>query len=180
LSGWRTPTPEAAWSNSSRLIITAMRRTRDAATVFQFLFLIPVALALHRVLSERAPGLSLAVTIAAVLVMAAIAVMQAALVLGFVRFEQTLRPILVLGEVLGIWWLATGILALNQPGFPTGWAWTGIVTGLSYNAIAIGFWIGGQQNPLAAVGFVVGAISSSIWTFWIGWLLSSGQLAAPY
>lgn len=149
----------------------------DLASVFQFLFLIPVALALHRNLGEGAPGLSLAVTVAVVLVMLAIAVMQSALVLGFVKFEQTLRPILFLGIVLGIWWATTGILALNQTGFPTGWAWTGIVTGISYIAIAIGFWIGGQQNPMAAVGFVVGAIASSVWTFWIASLLSSGPQA---
>jgi hypothetical protein len=89
-----------------------------------------------------------------------------------VSFEQTLRPILILGVVLGLWWLVTGVLALNGSILPSGLAWTGMIAGASYIVIAIGFWLSGPQHPLAAIGFLVGAVASPAWAIWLGRLLS--------
>ena len=98
--------------------------------------------------------------------------LQILLVVRIVTFEFTIRPILILGVVLGIWWLAIGFLAFNSGALPTGLAWTSIIVGVSFMVIAVGFWIDGPQHPLAAIGFLVGAIASPVWAIWLGRLLS--------
>ena len=144
----------------------------DFLSIFQMLFLIPVALALHRMLRQTAPEISFLVTAGAILALSSIAILQSLLVIQAVSFEQTLRPILILGVVLGLWWLITGMLAIIGSTLPSGLAWTGMVAGASYIVIAIGFWLSGPQHPLAAIGFLVGAIASPVWAIWLGRLLS--------
>lgn len=151
----------------------------DITSVFQMLFLIPVAVALNQIFQERATTLISLVTILAILAMLSIAILQSMLVLGWVQFEQTLKPILLLGIVIGVWWLVVGFLSLNSASFPSGLTWTGIISGVSFIAIAIGFWIGGQEHPLAAVGFLVGAIAVPVWVIWLGRMILSGKLSIP-
>lgn len=151
----------------------------DALSVFQFLFLVPVVLALHQTLRQRWPALSGIVSLVAIVAMLAIAVMQIALVFSFVRFEQTIGAILLLGSLIGLWWIVTGILMRQEAFFPTGLAWAGIIAGASFVIIAIGFSISGPQHPLAAVGFMVGAIAVPVWAFWLGWLWLNGSLPVP-
>lgn len=96
----------------------------DFLSIFQMLFLIPVALALYQLLRSTAPVISLLTTAGAVLALTTIAVLQILLVVRIVTFEFTLRPILILGVVLGIWWLAIGLLAFISGTLPSGLAWT--------------------------------------------------------
>ena len=152
--------------------VTVFGPINDFLSIFQMLFLIPVALALYQLLRSTAPTISLLTTAGAVLALAIIAVLQILLVVRIVTFEFTIRPILILGVVLGIWWLATGFLAFNSGALPTGLAWTSIIVGVSFMVIAVGFWIDGPQHPLAAIGFLVGAIASPVLAIWLGRLLS--------
>jgi hypothetical protein len=147
----------------------------DAISVFQFLFMIPLALALHRLLVQRTFALSMGATIVGIAVMLAMAILQALLVFGAVRFEQTLKPILALGAVLGLWWLATCIPSLAYGMLPAGLAWVGIVAGASNIVGAIGFWIGGQEHPLAAASFVALALAAPTWTIWLGQVLAASN-----
>ena len=151
----------------------------DAASVFQMLFLIPVALALHHIFRDSAPTLSLLAVSIAIFAMLVIAVLQSLLVLGLVRFEQTLRTVLLMGGVVGLWWLLAAYLAFGHPAFPSGLAWTSVLAGASGVLLVIGFWLGGQQHPLAAAGFLVNAVASPIWAFWLARLLLSGSLVIP-
>jgi hypothetical protein len=144
----------------------------DFLSIFQMLFLIPVALALHLMLRQTAPAISFLATAGAILALSIIAVLQILLVARVVTFEFTIRPILILGVVLGIWWLAIGILAFISGALPTGLAWTSIIVSISFMIIAVGFWIEGLQHPLAAIGFLVGAIALPVWAIWLGRLLS--------
>ena len=148
----------------------------DAASVFQMLFLIPVALTLHQVFRQLNPTLSLTATIITILAMLGIAILQSLLIVQRVRFEQTLKPVLLLGGVIGLWWLVVGALAFSSDTFPAGFAWVSMLAGLSGVLLVVGFWMGGQQHPLAAIGFLVNAFASSIWAIWLGQLLSSSQI----
>ncbi|MBN1580833.1 MAG: hypothetical protein JXA89_09040 [Anaerolineae bacterium] len=148
----------------------------DAFSVFQFLFMIPLALALHRLLARHIFPLSLGATIVGIAVMLVMAVLQALLVLGVVRFEQSLKPILALGAVLGLWWLATSIPSLAYGALLAGLAWAGIVAGASDIIGAVGFWIGGQEHPLAAISFVALALSAPTWTIWLGRVLAASAV----
>ena len=75
----------------------------DTASVFQMLFLIPVALGEHEIFRHSTPSLSLVVTTVGIFAMISIAFLQAALVLRLVRFENTLNGVLGMGAVLGGW-----------------------------------------------------------------------------
>ena len=150
----------------------------DAISIFQFLFLIPVALTLHRILDLHAPtvsGVSAALGIGSMLI---IAFLQLLLVLGTVQFEQTLRPILLLGAIVGLWWLATSFVGLARGALPAGPAWAGVVAGAAIIVTAIGFALGGQQHPLSMVGFIVGGVAVPVWAFWLGKVLGSGTSGA--
>jgi hypothetical protein len=151
----------------------------DAASVFQMLFLIPVALALHRIFRAGAPTLSLLATSIAIFAMLVIAVLQGLLVLKLVRFEQTLKTVLVMGGVVGVWWLLVAYLASGNSAFPSGLAWTSVIAGLSGVLLVVGFWLGGQQHPLAAIGFMANGLTAPVWTFWLARLLLSGSLVIP-
>jgi hypothetical protein len=149
----------------------------DAISVFQYLFLIPVALALFRLLAERAPLVSFGAAAVGVVAMLSIAALQALLVVGSVRFEQTLRPILILAGVVGLWWLANSIVSLAHGTLPAGVAWVGVVAGVGSLLGMIGFLMGGQEHPLAAVGLLIVAVSAPIWAFWLGRVLASTPAA---
>jgi hypothetical protein len=146
----------------------------DAISIFQFLFLIPVALALHRILGLHAPTVSGMATVLGIMAMLVIAFLQLLLVLGAVQLEQTLRPILLLGAIVGLWWLVTSIVGLARGALPAGPAWAGVVAGSAIIVTAIGFVLGGQQHPLSAAGFIVGAVAVPVWAFWLGRVLASG------
>lgn len=145
----------------------------DAFSIFQFLLLIPVALALNRILGSEAPVIAFLATILGIAAMLAFAALQTLLLLRRVEFEQTLRPILVLGAVVGAWWFIMSVLSLIQEALPTGLGWIGIVLGASLILGAVGFWIGGQQHPLTVVAFLAGAILAPVWLFWLGRVLAS-------
>jgi hypothetical protein len=146
----------------------------EAISIFQFVLLIPVALALHRILALHAPSVSGVATALGIGAMLAIAFLQLLLVLGTVQFEQTLRPILLLGAIVGVWWLATSILGLARGALPAGPAWSGVAAGAAIIITAIGFVLGGQQHPLATAGLVVGAVAVPVWAVWLGKVLASG------
>lgn len=142
-------------------------RINDAVSVFQFLFLIPVALALHRVLSVHSLALSAGVIVVGIAAMLLFALLQALLVLGRVHFEQTFRT------VVGLWWLVTSVLALVHGALPAGPAWVGIVAWVSDIIVLLGYCRGGQEHPLTAIGFLVNAVSVSMWALWLGRVLAS-------
>jgi hypothetical protein len=147
-------------------------RINDAISVLQYLFLIPVALALFRLLAERATLVSFGAAAVGIVAMLSIAALQVLLVVGSVRFEQTLRPILILAGIVGLWWLANSIVPLAHGTLPAGVAWVGVVAGVGSLLGMIGFLMGGQEHPLAAMGLLVVAVSVPIWAFSLGdsWL----------
>ena len=143
----------------------------DALSVFQFLLLIPAALAIHRLLSPHGPPLSLAATIAGIAAMLVFAGLQARLVFRAVRFEQTLNAVLALAAAVGAWWLSTSILSLAQGTLPAGLAWVGVVAGVSNLLTAAAYWTVGQEHPLTAAGFSLNAVAVPVWCFWLGMVL---------
>lgn len=151
----------------------------DATSVVQNIFLIPVALALYQLLRSQSPSLSLAAMVFGILAMLVFAALQTALVFGQVRFEQSLPYVLFTSGVVGLWLLANGLLALRVETYPGGLAWVGILAGLGYLLGLAGFWLGGQQHPLAAIGFVAAFVAVPVWCLWLGRLFNSGSLPLP-
>jgi hypothetical protein len=150
----------------------------DALSIFQMLFLIPVFVMVHKIVGDQVPVIMGVLTVAAILALLAIAAMQTLLVLRQVRFEQTLRPILLLGFALAAWWVASGVLSFAEASMPNGLAWAAIASGVSFAVIAVGYLTVGPQYPLTAIGFLVGAIATPVWSIWMGRLLTSQQVIA--
>jgi hypothetical protein len=103
-------------------------------------------------------------------------VLQALLVLGQVRFEQMLKPVLALSAVVGMWWLATSTITLAYGALPAGLAWVGVAAGVSSLVGMVGFWFWGYEHPLAAIGFLAVAVCAPIWAFWLARVLALGHM----
>jgi hypothetical protein len=51
-----------------------------------------------------------------------------------------------------------------------------LVAGIGSILVGLGFWIGGEEHPLTAVGGLVSFAGFLIWAIWFGKLLLSGKL----
>ena len=150
----------------------------DGASVIWALSFLPIALVtyqLHR--SVNAP-VSLAITVLGIAAMLLFAVLQSLLVVGVVRFEQTIATIIGLGGVIGLFVLVNGLLARIGHTLPSGMIWFMIAYGISTLLAVVGYWLGGQDHPLAAIGYLSGAIAGPIWTIWFGRLLLAEKVPA--
>lgn len=145
----------------------------DALSVIQFLLLIPVFIAFHMIVRPQPGSTAGLITGVAVATLLAMAIMQTLLVFRQVQFEQTLRPILLLGLVLGAWWILTGLWSQEVAAIPSGLSWAGILTGISFIVIALGFLFFGHTHPMTALGFLVGAVAQPLWAIWLGRLLQT-------
>ncbi len=107
------------------------------------------------------------------------AILQALLMFGAVQFGQTLRAVLVANGVIGVWLVVNGMLARASATLPPRLAEVSIVAGIGLVLVIVGFWIGGQQHPLTAVGGLVAFIGLLIWAIWFGRLLRRGSVTPP-
>jgi hypothetical protein len=80
--------------------------------------MLPLAWVLHILLGQGSPALSLAATLIGSTGMPTAAVLQALLVIGRVRFEQTFSAVLAAGAMTGVWLVAGGYLALAGGALP--------------------------------------------------------------
>lgn len=151
----------------------------DSSSVFFSMSLIPLALAWHHLHRALFRSVSLAVATIGVIAMITAAILQALLVFGVVEFDQTLRTVLTANAVIGGWLVMNGILARIGSSLPQGLAWVSIGAGVGLVLIIAGFWIGGQEHPLTAIGGTVAFLGTLIWAIWSGRLLLTGKVTPP-
>lgn len=87
----------------------------DISSIRFFLSLILPALAWHRLIDLCFPRLSLVNLVIGIIAMITAAMPQAAVVVGIVEFEQSLRPVLAAGALIGLWLVVNGVLASRGP-----------------------------------------------------------------
>ncbi|GIW01952.1 hypothetical protein [Roseiflexus sp.] len=148
----------------------------DISSSILALSLLPLALALYLLLRPCAALLSLIALIIGICAMLAASILQILLVLRVVKSELTLVAVPATFGVVGVWLLLNSYLALASRTLPSGLAWVGMVAGVGYILVILGFLLGGQQHPLTAVGGLTAVIGYPIWAIWIGGLLLSGIL----
>jgi hypothetical protein len=155
----------------------------DISSVFFALSLIPPALAWHHLHRSLFPRLSLVKLAIGIPAMLALAILQTALVVGKVEYEQSLRPVLTASAVIGLWLVVNGVLASRgshrERTVPRGLAWVSLISGIGLILTDVGFWIGGEEHPLAAVGGLVAFAGIFIWAIWFGKLLLSERVTPP-
>jgi hypothetical protein len=150
-------------------------KINDIASVFQVLFMIPLAFALYRILPAGTRTLGLIPALIGIGGMLFAAYGQVLLVFGKIDFQGSMKYFPA-GAAIGIWLVATCSFALSYNLFPTGLARTGIVAGVSYIVIVLAFLIKGQQNMVFYFGGLVLGISYPIWAIWLGRLIGSGGM----
>ena len=150
----------------------------DVMSIILALCMVPLAFVLHERQRHAAPRLSFGAFAIGVLAMVTAAVLQALLVLGLVGFELTLVAVPVAFGVIGVWLVLNSYLGRRSGTLPSGLIWIGIVAGAGYVLAIVGFLLGGQQHPLAAVGGLTAVICYPVWALWFGRLLISGRLPA--
>jgi MFS family permease len=154
----------------------AFGNVNDTFSVFQVVLMLPVAVALY-LLAGPEPGWSALVALAVGCAgMVFVAVLQALLVAGKVRFEQTIAQVLAGGAVIGLWLILANALALAAGAFSWGLAAFGFVAGAGYVLTAVGFHRGQQEHPLFYAGSLLMVVGYSVWAIWLGLLLLNGTL----
>jgi hypothetical protein len=149
----------------------------DAISVVWVLSFVPLALFLARLNRPvMGPASALGAAAVGIVAMMAFAVLQGLLALGRVQFEETLGAVMTLGGVLGLWLLVNGLLARGGGTLPAGLAWLTVGFGLCYGAGALGYWLGGYENPLLWIGAAVGYLIGPVWAVWLGRLLLDGRV----
>ena len=152
-------------------------KLNDAVSVFQMLFMLPVSVGLYLLIRDSHGGLTLLATVIGISGMLVAAVLQALLALSVARYEQTVTAVLAAGGAIGLWLVLANVLVLTAQVLSGGLAICGIVVGVAYVMVALGFRIGGHEHPLGYIGALLGVVGYSIWSIWLGWLFMSGGLA---
>ncbi len=174
IAGWSAYASVASMIISAVFLVLFFSRgepfgtLNDIFSIFLFLFMIPVALTLHTVLVANAAALARLLLVLGLAGIATGIIAQTLLVFRVWTFEQNQPWTLGAGGVVGAWLLIANILALSQGLFPAWLPWFGIVAGLGYILTVVGFWIGGQQNPLFIVGSLGILVGYAVWAIGVG------------
>jgi hypothetical protein len=165
-----TPEVAAGWSARGRL--------NDASSVVLMLAMIPVALLVTTLETETVTTVVLPVAAVGIGAMLFVAGLQALLVARRVTYEQTKRWVLLGGAVIGLWYIATGLLA-GHTALEGGLAWLAIGSGIGFIAIGYGFAAGNERHPLSALGGALLLGASTAFFVVIGTRLVTGDLIVP-
>lgn len=150
-------------------------KINDIASIFQVLFMIPLALLLHRLLPPGMRTLGLVAALVGIAGMLVAAYGQTLLVFKKINFETSMRYFPA-GAAIGVWLIAICSFALGYNIIPAGLAWTGILAGISYIVIVAAFLIKGQQNTIFYISSLLLGISYPAWAIWLGYLIDTGAL----
>ncbi len=146
----------------------------DIFSVFQVLFMLPLVWYLYTQLRVSNAILNWVAVLFGVVGILTTASAQTLLVFGRVGFEQSLPYNLAGGAAIGVWLILCNALAMNQNVLPNGLTFAGIVAGIGYILLVIGFWIGGQSHPLFIGGGLAALIVYCVWGIWLGRVLLNG------
>lgn len=149
----------------------------DSISVFWALTFLPLLILLHKINQSASAPISLGSSIVGAAAMIGFAFLQSLLVLKVVRFEQTFLAVVTLGGILGSAFVTHSLIARRSAFLPSKLTWLMFVFGLGYILSAVGIWIGGQQHPLAAIGYLSSVLTGPIWAIWLGRVLLKGEIA---
>jgi hypothetical protein len=134
---------------------------------------IPILLALHRLHSAVSYPWSLAALVIGVAALLFAGAAQTSLVLGITRFEQSPDSSFGFG-VFGVAIAVHGCLAWVRNVFPRALAVWGIVAGVGYALVSLGFILGGPDGPLTYAGGAAAVVAYPVWSIWLGRLFLRG------
>jgi hypothetical protein len=146
----------------------------DVASVILAFALLPVLLALYYLQRQNAPVITLGVLVIGGLALLVAAVFQLLLIFGVIKFQQTAVVVSTAFGLFGASLVVYSALARAQGSLPNTLALLGIIAGVGYVLVVVGFILGGQEHPLAAIGGLTAVIIYPIFAIWFGRILLSG------
>jgi hypothetical protein len=156
----------------------AWGRFNDAASVVLLLAMIPVALVVGTIESERESTVAVAIAAVGIGAMVVVALLQALLVAGRVTYEGTKAGVLGGGAVIGVWYILAGWLTGGTV-LDGRLRWLAILAGIGYIAIGYGFLAGNERHPLSVAGGIVLLVASCLFLGVLGTGLLTGQITVP-
>jgi len=150
-------------------------KLNDSLSVVWALSMVPLAWWFFKTNLHSISSLNTIFTVLGVGSMLLFALFQGALVVGLVRYEQTVRLILTLIGIIGAWMLENGFQLGIGRVLPTGLILVMLVFGLGLFLSSVGFWLGGERHPLTAIGFFIGSLAGMIWPIWLAKKLIVGM-----
>src|SRR5262245_23772831 len=142
----------------------------DGSSVLQVVFMIPMAIGLHRLISSTSKSISLVAAAVGIVGMLITAVGQGLLALGRIDYSTSTK-FFPAGVAIGIWLLIVCFLARTKGFFPNGLAWAGFIAGAGYIVAVAGLLWGGQESSVFYVGGLALGIGYPVWAIWLGRLL---------
>ena len=153
-------------------------RLNDASSVVLMLAMVPVALLVTTLETETVTTVVLPVAAIGIGAMLAVAALQALLVARRVTYEQTKRWVLLGGAVIGLWYIASGLLA-GRTALEGTLAWLAIASGIGFVAVGYGFAAANERHPLSALGGALLLGASTAFFVVLGTRLVTGDLVIP-
>ena len=151
-------------------------KINDISSVLQLLFMLPlVILYLQFTSIGQHAALGIAAAFLGAAGMIASTIGQGLLIFGRIDF-QTSQRFFPAGGAIGIWLILVNALAISSGSFPEVLTWIGMLAGVGYLLIVIGFLRGGQQNALFYLGGLILGIGYPVWAIWLGRLILSGAM----
>jgi hypothetical protein len=145
----------------------------DVSSVFQVMFMIPLAIMFLQLLSSDYRIIGLIAALLGILGMLVSAFGQTLLVAGRIDFKGSSK-FFPAGAAIGLWLILICALAGINGQLPLLMSTIGILAGFGYIATVIGFLWGGQQNVLFYFGAFLLGLSYPIWAIWLGRLILPG------
>ena len=136
-----------------------MGPVNDVAAIVQVVLMAAVAVLLHQVLATVAPAVSLAALVILLLSALVATIAQGALVLRIINFEQSMQIGLPAGVGFAVWLILLAFLFWRAETFGMLLVILAVLSGLSYIAIAIGYWRGGQSHPAFLSGSAIALLA---------------------
>ena len=150
----------------------------DIASIVLMVATIPVALIVAAIERERLSTTADVVAAVGIVGMLAAAGLQLALVVRLRTYERLLGRTLAAAAVVGVWYMAAGVLGLDG-GLDQPLPALSIGAGLGFIAVGVGFAAGAQAHPLAIGGGVLVLVASTAFLAVLGLRLVSGALVVP-
>ena len=122
------------------MVIGPLGTLNDIAVAIQYTLMVPIAFALHQLLSPQNPRLGSVALVIGVVGMVAVILLQVMLVAGLIPFEVQIGPVVVAFLVVLWWFTVVGRLARSanrQPSSASLHVWAGLYFGYPFWAFAL-------------------------------------------
>ena len=147
----------------------------DISSIVIALAILPVLVALHKLHHTFAPVVSLGALIIGIVSALTAALLQILFVFKVIPGNLSGEIVTMAFGVFGIALALFNYLAYSNKSFSLKFAIWGIVAGVGYVLVALGFLLGGQDHPLTYVGGLAAVVAYPVWAIWFGKHLLSKQ-----